>query len=84
MDRFWTVFSLGRFGVMDNEGILDFYNEDEVVLATDRDEYFDKSMYYLRNVDRQLPYIEKVMKRIKTEYNQNQVWKKIFEKIFSE
>ena len=84
MDRFWTVFSLGRFGVMDNEGILDFYNEDEVVLATDREEYLDKSMYYIRNVDRQLPYIEKVMKRIKTEYNQNQVWKKIFEKIFSE
>jgi len=84
MDRFWTVFSLGRFGVIDNEGILDFYQEDEVILARNREEYLDKSLYYIRNVDRQLPYIEKVLKRIKTEYNQHEIWKKILGKIFSE
>lgn len=81
MDRFWTVFSLGRFGVMDNEGILDFYNEDEIVLATSPEEYFDKSMYYMNHVDKQLPYIEKILSRIKTEYNQYEVWKKILQKI---
>ena len=30
MDRFWTVFSVGRFGICDNEGILKFYDRDEV------------------------------------------------------
>lgn len=81
MDRFWTVFSLGRFGVMDNEGILDFYDENEVVLATSKEEYIEKSIYYMNNVDKQLPFIEKIQKRIKAEYNQHEVWKKILEKI---
>ena len=84
MDRVWTVFSLGRFGVLDNEGILDFYDENEVVLARSSEEYNDKSLHYIRNGDHQLPYIEKVLARIKTEYNQYEVWKKILGKIFSE
>ena len=84
MDRFWTVFSLGRFGVMDNDGILEFYNKDEVVLATEREEYIEKSLYYLNNVDKQKPYIEKVLRRIQREYNQGVVWKKILEKISSD
>jgi hypothetical protein len=83
MDRFWTVFSLGRFGVVDNEGILDFYNEDEVVLATDAEEYVDKSLYYMKNVDKQKPYIEAALSRIKSEYNQHTVWKNILEKIMA-
>ena len=66
MDRFWTVFSLGRFGVIDNTGILDFYNEDEIVLATEKEEYIDKSLYYMNNVEKQKPYIEKILKRIQT------------------
>ena len=77
MDRFWTVFSLGRFGVMDNEGILDYYNKDEVVLATTSEDYIEKSLYYMNNVDQQLPFIEKTLARIKSEYNQLEVWKKI-------
>ncbi len=82
MDRFWTVFSLGRFGVVDNDGILYFYNEDEVVLETDPEGYIEKSIYYMKNPDKQLPYIEKAMKRIKEEYNQHMVWGNILKKIF--
>jgi len=82
MDRFWTVFSLGRFGVTDNTGILDFYNENEVVLAYSPEEYVDKSIYYMQNVDKQIQYIEKIQARIKTEYNQHNVWKKILGEIF--
>lgn len=84
MDRFWTVFSLGRFGVCDNEGILSFYNKDEVVLATEPGEYVEKSIYYMNNVDKQKPYIEKALSRIQKEYNQHIVWKNILERIFKE
>lgn len=84
MDRFWTVFSLGRFGVVDNEGILDFYNRNELVLETDPGEYIEKSLYYMKNVEQQKPYIEKILSRIKTEYNQQVVWKNILDRIFKE
>lgn len=81
MDRFWTVFSLGRFGVIDNEGILDFYNEDEVVLATSAEEYVYKSLYYMQNVEKQKPFIEAALSRIQSDYNQHIVWKRILDKI---
>ncbi|MBE2246021.1 MAG: hypothetical protein IAE67_02090 [Candidatus Competibacteraceae bacterium] len=84
MDRFWTVFSLGRFGVVDNEGILSFFNTDEVVLETNPDEYVAKSLYYMKNPDKQLPFIEKVLTRIQKEYNQKEVWSKILKRIFAE
>lgn len=84
MDRFWTVFSLGRFGVVDNEGILDFYDEREVVLALSVEEYLDKSFYYMRNPKMQKPYIEYALRLIKEKYNQYEVWKTILSKIFSE
>jgi hypothetical protein len=84
MDRFWTVFSLGRFGVTDNEGILSFYEEKEVVLALSPDEYIDKSLYYMKNPVMQKPYIEYALRLIKEKYNQYEVWKTILPKIFSE
>jgi hypothetical protein len=84
MDRFWTVFSLGRFGVIDNAGILDFYNEDEIVLATEKEDYIEKSLYYMNNVEKQKSYIEKALKRIQQEYNQYIVWKNILGKISSD
>lgn len=83
MDRFWTVFSLGRFGVMDNEGILDFFDEKEIVLATSPEEYIDKSIYYMKHVEKQRPFIEKILTRIQKEYNQHKVWEKILNKIQS-
>ena len=84
MDRFWTVFSLGRFGVMDNEGILDFYDEKEVVLALSVEEYIDKSIYYMKNPEKQKPYIDNALRLIKEKYNQHAVWKTILLRIFSE
>lgn len=84
MDRFWTVFSLGRFGVCDNEGILYFFDKNDVVLEMDPGEYVEKSIYYMKNINRQLPYIEKALSRIKREYNQYVVWSKIFDRISKE
>ncbi|MCB1694312.1 MAG: glycosyltransferase, partial [Pseudomonadales bacterium] len=81
MDRFWTVFSLGRFGVADNEGVLEFFGEDEVEIATDPETWVDKSAYYMKHVDKQRPYIERVLGRIKTEYNQRAVWQAIMAQV---
>ena len=73
-DRFWTVFSTGRFGVTDTAGVLEFYNENEVVWSEDPQEYVDLSLFYHKHLDKQLPFIEKILKRIKTEYNYFHSW----------
>ena len=80
-DRFWTVFGSGRFGVVDTEGVYDFFDPKEVVCETDPNEYVQKSLYYMNNIDKQIPFIEKVQKRIKEEYNWNENFKKIFREI---
>jgi hypothetical protein len=38
----------------------------------------------MKNPDKQIPYIQKVLARIKKEYNQREVWKKIWKKILFE
>ena len=80
-DRFWTVFASGRFGVVDNEGVYDFFDKDEVVCSTDPEGFIEKSEYYLRNPEKQLPYIEKVLSRIKSEYNWYNTWSTIMNNI---
>jgi len=77
-DRFWTVFASGRFGVADSEGVYDFFDTKDVVCETDPEEYVEKSLYYMNNIDKQIPFIEKIQKRIKQEYNWNENFKKIF------
>lgn len=80
-DRFWSVFASGRFGVVDNEGVYDFFNKDEVVCSTEPEDYIEKSEYYLKNPSKQLPYIEKILSRIKTEYNWYKTWSTIMNNI---
>lgn len=80
-DRFWTVFTSGRFGVVDTEGVYLFFDEDEVVCATDPEEYVEKSLYYMNNVEAQKPFIEKVLTKIKTKYNYYYTWQHILESI---
>ena len=63
---------------------IDFFDESEVVLALNQEEYFDKSIYYMRNVDKQAPYIEKILSRIQNEYNQRLTWKNILDRVYSE
>ena len=84
MDRFWTVFTAGRFGVVDSEGVYDFFNEDEFVYASSAEEYIDKTKYYIKNVDKQLPFIEKVQKRIREEYNWYHTWDNILKTVIKE
>jgi hypothetical protein len=80
-DRFWSVFGCGRFGVCDSEGVLDFFDSDEVVYSTESIDYIDKSLYFYKNPERQLPFIERIQSRIKEEYNFYDTWKKIIYKI---
>jgi hypothetical protein len=84
MDRFWTVFSTGRFGVVDTKGVYHFFDEDEVVYAENPEEYQDLSKYYMKNIDKQLPYIQKIQNRIKKEYNWYTSWENILTKIIKE
>ena len=84
MDRFWTVFTTGRFGVVDTEGVYLFFDKDEVVCTEDPGEYEELSRYYIKNIDKQKPYIEKIQKRIKQEYNWYTSWDNILKKVTSE
>jgi hypothetical protein len=80
-DRFYTVFTTGRFGVVDNEGVYDLFDTDEVVCEVDPEKYVEKSLYYMDNVKEQFPYIEKVQKKIKEKYNFYDMWENIIESV---
>ena len=80
-DRFWSVFASGRFGVVDNDGVYEFFNEDEVVCETSAENYIEKSNYFIKNPEKQLPYIEKILSRIKSEYNWYHTWHTILKNI---
>ena len=80
-DRFWSVFSSGRFGVCDSEGPYEFFKEDEVVVETNPQEYVSKSIFYLKNPEKQEKYILKVLDRIKKEYNYYVTWNKILKQL---
>ena len=68
-------------GVVDNPGVYDLFNSDEVVCEYDSEKYIQKSNYYIKNVKEQFPFIEKVQKKIKTKYNFYKIWKNILLKI---
>ncbi len=76
-DRFWTVFSFGRFGVVDNEGVYDFFDRGEVVCAPEAGEYVERSLYFLTHPEKQRSYIERIQARIAAEYNLVNSWKRI-------
>lgn len=80
-DRFWTVFASGRFGVVDNEGVYEFFDKDEVVCATEPEEYIELSQYYLDHPEKQLPFIENILSRIQKEYNWYNTWSTILKSV---
>lgn len=80
-DRFWTVFTAGRFGVADTEGVLGFFDPGEVVYSEDPAEYLDMSRFFHRNVELQLPFIEKAQARIKAEYNYYHTWSNLLTRV---
>ena len=76
-DRFWTVFTAGRFGVCDNEGVYRFFDKKDVVVATNPQEFVDKSLYYANNPHKQEKFIKKVQEGIRREYNYYKSWETI-------
>lgn len=80
-DRFYTVFTAGRFGVVDNPGVYDFFTEDEVVCETDPIKYVEKTRYFMEHPNEQIPYIQKVQEKIRTKYNLYVQWDNILNKI---
>ncbi len=83
-DRFYTVFTAGRFGVCDNPGVYEFFEDDEVVCETNAEKYVEKSIYYLENVEMQQPFIEKVQHKIKHKYNFYVQWRTILDRVIAE
>jgi hypothetical protein len=80
-DRFYTVFSAGRFGVCDNPGVYEFFNENEVVCEPDATKYVEKSLYYIENYKEQQPFIESVQYKLKSKYNLFIQWQDILSKV---
>jgi hypothetical protein len=69
-DRFYTVFISGRFGICDNLGAIDIFGEKvKDICITNSNEYYNKTIYYIENIDKQLEYINHVQTLIKQKYN---------------
>jgi hypothetical protein len=83
-DRFYTVFTAGRFGVCDNPGVYDFFDQDEVVCETDPIKYQELTKYYMDHPEEQIPFIEKVQHKIRTKYNLYVEWDTILTQIITE
>lgn len=83
-DRFYTVFTAGRFGVVDNPGIYEFFDKDEVVCETDPVKYQELTKYYMEHPEEQVPFIKKVQHKIRTKYNLYTQWDNILTQILTD
>lgn len=81
-DRFYTVFISGRFGICDNLGAIDLFGDKiKDICTTNNKEYFEKSIYYINNIDKQVEYITHIQSLIKNKYNFYVQWYDIMTKI---
>lgn len=77
-DRFYSVFLSGRFGICDNEGIIDLFGLEVAEICTeDPNAYLQKSKNFLKFPRKQLPYIKYIQHKIKTKYNFYKQWEYI-------
>jgi len=83
-DRFYTVFTAGRFGIVDNPGIYEFFEKDEVICETDPIKYQELTKYYMEHPEQQVPFIEKVQHKIRTKYNLYTQWDNILTQILTD
>ena len=69
-DRFYTVFLSGRFGICDNLGAINIFGKEiEEICEVDSKKYYNKSIYFYNNVDKQEKYIKFIKNKIKKEFN---------------
>ena len=80
-DRFYSVFTAGRFGVCDNPGVYQFFDKDEVVVETDPEKFVERSIWFMNHPEEQRSYIEKVQAKLKTKYNFYIQWNHIISSI---
>ena len=69
-DRFYTVFLSGRFGVCDNLGAIDVFG-DEIAEICDPlpASYYEKTLYFSKALEAQLPYVKFIQDLIKKHNN---------------
>ncbi len=81
-DRFYTVFLSGRFGVCDNYGAADIFGDDILdIITEDKQEYYERSVYFCKNLDEQKPYIENIQRKIKQKHNFYVTWRRILSEL---
>lgn len=51
--------------------IRKYFNEDEIVIAKNKDEWFEKINYYIKNPDKRIPYIKKGRERVEKDHTYN-------------
>ncbi len=77
-DRFYTVFISGRFGICDNLGAIDIFGtEIKDICTEDPKEYYEKTMEYMKEPDKQGQFIRYIQDKIKKEYNFYRQWEKV-------
>ena len=81
-DRFYTVFLSGRFGICDNLGAIDIFGSQIKEICTeDTKEYYQKSIYFLQNLEKQYYYIKLIQDKIKKQFNFYKQWENILNNV---
>lgn len=71
-ENFYDVFISGRFGICDNMTAVEIFGEEIKDICTeDPEEYYKKSIYYLKHPEKQTKYITIIQNKIKEEINLN-------------
>jgi len=74
-DRFYSVFISGRFGICDNLGAINIFGKElKEICHENPNDYFIKTLYYMKNVKEQEYYIRFIQNKIKKKYNFYAQW----------
>lgn len=68
-ERTFKIIASGGFEICDNVAALRrYFTEDELVIANDTKDWFEKIEYFIRNPEKRIPYIEAGMKKVLEEH----------------
>ena len=79
-ERLFHITGAGGFQVVDNnEQVKEFFTEEEIVIAKDKNDFQKKINYYLNNPDERQPFIEKGRDRVMREHTYQHRVKQLLE-----
>jgi hypothetical protein len=84
-DRIFQIILSGGFAISDNTRIVsEFFEQDEVPQAKDKEQFKWFVNYFTQNPDDRLPYMKKAKERILKEHLYKKRWKELLENFISE